>query len=41
VIVITGANTGIGKETMKELSQQPCTIIFGARDARKSEEAIK
>jgi hypothetical protein len=37
VIVITGANTGIGKETLKELSKQPCTIIFGARDARKSE----
>lgn len=41
VIVITGANTGIGKETMRELAKRPCTIIFGARDARKSEEAIK
>jgi hypothetical protein len=41
VIVITGANTGIGKETMRELSKRQCTIIFGARDSRKSEEAIK
>ena len=26
---------------MRELAKRSCTIIFGARDARKSEQAIK
>ena len=41
VIVITGANAGIGKETMKELAKQNCTIIFGARDEAKSRKIIR
>ena len=41
VIVVTGGNTGIGKETILELSFYDCTIIFGARDVKKSEEAIR
>ena len=41
VIVITGANAGIGKETLKELAKQECTIIFGARDEAKSARVIK
>lgn len=32
VAVITGGNTGIGKETAKILADQGCEIIFGARD---------
>jgi NAD(P)-dependent dehydrogenase (short-subunit alcohol dehydrogenase family) len=41
VIVITGGNAGIGQATIEQLSQSKCTIIFGARDVRKSEEAIR
>lgn len=41
VIVVTGGNTGIGKETILELSFYDCTIIFGARDVKKSEEAMQ
>ena len=36
VIVLTGANAGIGKETLRYLSKQPCKIFFGARDIEKS-----
>lgn len=41
VAVITGGNTGIGKETMIDLAKNGCTILIGARDRTKSEEAIK
>lgn len=41
VIVLTGGNTGIGKETLRYLSKQPCKIFFGARDVAKSEQAIQ
>lgn len=36
VIVVTGGNAGIGKETVDALSTKGCTIIFGARDRGKS-----
>lgn len=36
VIVITGGNSGIGKETVEALSTKGCTVIFGARDRAKS-----
>ncbi len=36
VIVLTGGNAGIGKETLRYLSRQPCKIFFGARDQEKS-----
>jgi heterodisulfide reductase subunit A-like polyferredoxin len=41
VAVITGGNTGIGKETMLDLARNGCTVIMGARDRLKSEEAVK
>lgn len=41
VVVITGGNTGIGKETMLDLARNHCTIVMGARDRPKSEEAVK
>lgn len=37
VLVITGGNSGVGKATIEELAHQKCTIIFGARDIKKSE----
>jgi hypothetical protein len=36
VIILTGGNAGIGKETLRYLSRQPCKIFFGARDKEKS-----
>lgn len=35
VIFITGANTGIGKETALELARMGATIIIGCRDTTK------
>lgn len=32
VAVITGGNTGIGKETALDLVKQGCHVIIGARD---------
>lgn len=36
IAVVTGGNTGIGKETVKVLAQQGCYVIIGARDTKKS-----
>ncbi|XP_026880598.2 retinol dehydrogenase 13 isoform X2 [Electrophorus electricus] len=38
-VVITGANTGIGKETARELAQRGGRIIMGCRDMEKCEAA--
>lgn len=38
VAVITGGNTGIGKETARKLAQLGCDVIFGARDEKKNRE---
>ncbi|KAJ7984505.1 hypothetical protein DPEC_G00355510 [Dallia pectoralis] len=40
-VVITGANTGIGKETAKELAKRGGRIIMGCRDIEKCEVAAK
>jgi len=41
VIVVTGGNSGIGRETIEALSSQDCTIIFGARDRERSEKVVE
>ncbi|XP_014668004.1 PREDICTED: retinol dehydrogenase 13-like [Priapulus caudatus] len=40
-IVITGSNTGIGKETGKELARRGARIIIACRNVEKGEEAKK
>ncbi|KAI1896932.1 hypothetical protein AGOR_G00099970 [Albula goreensis] len=40
-VVITGANTGIGKETARELAKRGGRIIMGCRDMEKCEAATR
>ncbi|CAG2179878.1 unnamed protein product, partial [Oppiella nova] len=41
VVVITGANTGIGKETARELSLRGAKIIIGSRDVDRGKRAVQ
>ncbi|EPQ56499.1 NAD P-binding protein [Gloeophyllum trabeum ATCC 11539] len=41
VMIVTGANTGIGKETAKALLQHNAKVYIAARNQEKSEQAIK
>jgi len=41
VVVITGANTGIGKETARELSRRGTEIVLACRDVQKAETAAQ
>ncbi|XP_040916544.1 retinol dehydrogenase 12 [Toxotes jaculatrix] len=38
-VVITGANTGIGKETARDLAMRGARVIMACRDVEKAEEA--
>jgi NAD(P)-dependent dehydrogenase (short-subunit alcohol dehydrogenase family) len=40
IALITGANKGIGFETAKQLGQKGYTVLVGARDASKGNEAV-
>jgi NAD(P)-dependent dehydrogenase (short-subunit alcohol dehydrogenase family) len=39
IALITGANKGIGKEIARQLGAQGLTVLLGARDAERGEEA--
>lgn len=41
IAFITGANRGIGFQTALELGEKGVTVILGARDKAKGEEAVK
>ncbi|KAI9565507.1 hypothetical protein GHT06_009299 [Daphnia sinensis] len=41
VAVITGANTGIGKETARELSRRGAQVVIACRDIQKAEDAAR
>ena len=41
IALITGANKGLGLETARQLGKQGATILLGARDLKKGEEAAE
>jgi len=41
VIIVTGANTGIGKETVRDLARRKAKVVMACRDMNKCEEARK
>lgn len=40
VIVVTGANTGIGKETARELAKRGAHVYMACRDMERCEKVI-
>lgn len=41
VVIITGCNTGIGKETALELARRGCTVYMACRNYQECESARK
>lgn len=41
IALVTGANKGIGYETARQLAAQGITVLLGARDAKKGQEAVE
>ncbi|EDW02225.1 retinol dehydrogenase 12 [Drosophila grimshawi] len=41
VVIVTGSNTGIGKETVLELARRNATIYMACRDKKRAEQAMK
>lgn len=40
IALVTGANKGIGLETARQLAKKGMTVLIGARDRRKGDEAV-
>jgi len=40
VVIVTGANTGIGKETARALAHLKATVILACRDAKRTEPLV-
>lgn len=40
VVIVTGANTGIGKETAWELARRGAKVYMACRDLKKCEEVL-
>ncbi|OXA42771.1 retinol dehydrogenase 13 [Folsomia candida] len=41
IVIVTGANTGIGKETVKEMAKRGATVYMACRDIARCQEARK
>lgn len=41
VCIITGANSGIGYETAKELAKLKATVVLGCRSMIRGQEALE
>ena len=41
VIIVTGANSGVGLETSKQLAHQGAIVILACRNAQRGEDAVK
>src|SRR5450755_2658268 len=41
IALVTGANKGIGLETVRQLARKDITVLLGARDAKKGEESAE
>ena len=41
IALVTGANKGIGLETVRQLAKQKITVLLGSRDAAKGQAATK
>lgn len=40
-MIITGANTGIGKETARDLAKRKAIVYMACRDMKRCEEVIQ
>jgi FlaA1/EpsC-like NDP-sugar epimerase len=41
VLIVTGANSGIGKETVRELARRKARVIMACRDLESAKNAIE